>query len=544
MSKYNTKDKVHQRALDSIGLTLGEIDKENKKNIKNKSYPGNVIEQIWFDHPADNISEPDFLEAGIELKVTPVDKRTKTIKKRNVTHLIAGERLVLNKINYRNEYKKTFEQSSFWNKNKVIELIQYYRRDTKDKIKFGSGEKLEDKTKFEILYANLITFTCLEDFNLPKDTVIEVSDNDFEIIKQDWEKISTLINNSKAEELTEGMTNYLGACTKSSSSSDYTSQHGSLIDAKPRAYSFKTAFINKLINDHIIGENHDEAVARIVKNVEEIKDKTLEEIVISRFEPYFNKNQNEIINILKLQEKVDVNNLPKNINNILVRAILNLKIDVSNTTEITADELLKAEIKLKTIELIEGRAKEHFKFLEIPSFENLVEETWETSKVADYLDKTKLLLLVFDKINGDKKNLEYNKPENTIFVGAKFWNMSAEEIYGNAQNTWKTEVSKIKNGVELTYKPTKKDYEIQNNFVKPTLENYLCLRPSANYRQYRPTYTNNKGKLMNNARKLPSKTNWIDRPSDMVDELTDFYMTKQAWWLSKEYIFEQIRDLL
>lgn len=31
--------------------------------------------------------------------------------------------------------KKSFEESSFWHKNKVIELIQYYRRDTSDKKK-------------------------------------------------------------------------------------------------------------------------------------------------------------------------------------------------------------------------------------------------------------------------------------------------------------------------------------------------------------------------------------------------------------------------
>ncbi|HBJ9821727.1 TPA: restriction endonuclease, partial [Listeria monocytogenes] len=211
---YDTKEKVHNRALEAIGKTLGEIDENNLKNVNNKSYPGNVIEQIWYDHPADNISEPDFKEAGVELKVTPIDKQSKGNKDKKVTRLIAGERLVLNKIHYKNEYKKSFEESSFWHKNKVIELIQYYRRDTSDKKKFSSKELIEDKKQFKIAYATLLSMVDLTDFNLPKDTVLEISDKDFEIIKQDWEKISKLINESKAEELSEGMTNYLGACTK------------------------------------------------------------------------------------------------------------------------------------------------------------------------------------------------------------------------------------------------------------------------------------------------------------------------------------------
>lgn len=544
MSKYDTKDKVHQRALDSIGLTLGEIDKKNEKNVKNKSYPGNVIEQIWFDHPADNISKPDFPEAGIELKVTPLDKRTKTIKKKKVTHLIAGERLVLNKINYKNEYNKLFEESSFWNKNKIIELIQYYRRDTKDKPKFKSGEKTEDKTKFKILYANLLTFSELEDFNLDRDTVIEISESDFQIIKQDWEKISNLINNSKAEDLTEGMTNYLGACTKSATGSDFTTQYGSSISPKPRAYSFKTAFINKLINDHIIGEDHDDAISKIITDVSEIQTESLEDIILSRFKPYFNKTQNELITLLKLDNKLDNKNLPKHINSILVRAILNLNLDLNNTDEIMAEELIKADIKLKTVELVQNESKENFKFMEIPSFEELTKETWEQSEVLDYLEKTKLLLLVFNRLINDKNDPEYNNPKNIVFVGAKFWNMSAKDIYGSAQNIWQSETQKIKHGVTLTYVPTEKGYIINNNFIKPTLENFLCLRPSASLRQYRPKYRDSKGKLKNNSKKLPSKINWINRPLNMTDELTDYYITKQAWWLSKEYIYEQIKDLL
>lgn len=57
------------------------------------------------------------------------------------------------------------------------------------KKKISSGELIEDKTKFKVLYANLLSMSELKDFCLPKDTIIEISEKDLEIIKQDWKKI-------------------------------------------------------------------------------------------------------------------------------------------------------------------------------------------------------------------------------------------------------------------------------------------------------------------------------------------------------------------
>jgi DNA mismatch repair protein MutH len=544
-SIYNTKEKVHKRALESVGKTLGEIDSKSTMNVKNKSYPGNVIEQIWFDHPADNNSEPDFPEAGVELKVTPIDKQTK--KMGRVSRFIAGERLVLNKINYQNEYGKLFEQSSFWHKNKLIELIQYYRRDFLHKKKISSGEMIEDKTKYRIAYANLLSMSELKDFRLSKDTLIEIPEKDLEIIKQDWKKISEYINSGKADQLSEGLTNYLGACTKSTTGGDFTKQKYTNVPAKPRAYSFKSKFINELINNHIIGKDHTEALKSIVKDVSELEKKTLEEIIISHFTPYYGMKQSELIQ--KLRIKGGKSHSQKNINNMIIRGILNLP---TTTDEVTSEEIVKAEISLKTVTLRNGKPKEHFKFLGIPSFINLVNECWEDSNVYDFLERKKFLLLVFNDFNKRKKNsnsFETN-PEKIIFVGAKFWNMPSHDIDRQVKKVWETEVEKLKNGVELYFTKNKNnEIKIKNNLIKPSLEGILHLRPDAKVSQYRPKYykeTNNgtAKKLMNNSMELPHPAKWKYRPDSEKENFTDDYMTKQAWWLSKEYIFEQIKDLL
>ncbi|MEH7485013.1 Sau3AI family type II restriction endonuclease, partial [Neobacillus drentensis] len=398
-------------------------------------------------------------------------------------------------------------------------------------------------------YANLLSMTELKDFGLPKDTVIEIPEKDLEIIKQDWKKISEYINSCKAEQLSEGLTNYLGACTKSTTGGDFTKQKYTDVPAKPRAYSFKSKFINELINNHIIGQDHTEAINSIVKDVSELEKKTLEEIIVSRFTPYYGMKQSELIQ--KLGIEVGKSKTQKNINNMIIRGILNLP---TTTDDVTSEEIEKAEISLKTVTLKKGQPKEHFKFMGIPSFLELVNESWEESRVYDFLDRKKFLLLVFNDFNKKKKDSDSYEtdPENIIFVGAKFWNMPIPDIDGPVKRVWKTEVEKLKNGVELTFTQNKNDgIKINNNFIKPSLEDILHLRPDAQVSQYRSEYYKDvvdkgipKKKLMNNSRKLPCPAKWINRPESEKENFTDDYMTKQAWWLSKEYIYEQIKDLL
>ncbi|HEL8678808.1 TPA: restriction endonuclease, partial [Listeria monocytogenes] len=108
-----------------------------------------------------------------------------------------------------------------------------------------------------------------------------------------------------------------------------------------------------------------------------------------------------------------------------------------------------------------------------PSFEALVSENWEDSSVADLLDRTKFLLLVFNDLNDKQpgKNTYETNPEKIFFVGAKFWNMPASDIYGPCKAVWKSDVDKLKKGVELTYtKDSSGKVKILNNFIKPSLE--------------------------------------------------------------------------
>ena len=69
-SNYTTKEAIFTRAQEAINLPLSKIDTTNRLKT-GKGGIGNAIEEGWFGYTPNSDTEPDFPEAGIELKVTP-----------------------------------------------------------------------------------------------------------------------------------------------------------------------------------------------------------------------------------------------------------------------------------------------------------------------------------------------------------------------------------------------------------------------------------------------------------------------------------------
>ena len=103
-TQYTTKDAVLKKGREAIGIPLKDIDKKGRL-ATGKGAVGTVIEESWFGYTPNSESEPDFPEAGVELKVTPYVRGRSGIR--------AKERLVCNIINYMEEYDKTFATSAF-----------------------------------------------------------------------------------------------------------------------------------------------------------------------------------------------------------------------------------------------------------------------------------------------------------------------------------------------------------------------------------------------------------------------------------------------
>ena len=69
-TQYVTKESILRRAREIKGIPLRNVDKTGRL-ATGKGAIGTVIEESWFGYTPNSESEPDFPEAGVELKVTP-----------------------------------------------------------------------------------------------------------------------------------------------------------------------------------------------------------------------------------------------------------------------------------------------------------------------------------------------------------------------------------------------------------------------------------------------------------------------------------------
>lgn len=175
---------IQVKELREDGSTYGISEVSETK--RNKGNLGQIIEEKFFHYKCNNDSNPDFHEAGVELKVTPYRIN------RNGS-LSAKERLILTMIDYFQTVNESFEESHFWNKSRLILLVYYqYVKEIKYNLDYTIG------------------FSRL--FTPPK--------QDVNIIRHDYYIIVSKIKDGKAHELSEGDTLYLSAAPKAATSKD------------------------------------------------------------------------------------------------------------------------------------------------------------------------------------------------------------------------------------------------------------------------------------------------------------------------------------
>lgn len=455
--KYNPNDKnsVIEFAKKLIGNTLSQVCEPLVIDhaYLGKGNFGQVLEKFYFGYEPNSIAEADFVQIGMELKSSPL-KQLKNNQYRS------KERLVLNIINYLNVVNQKFETSDFYKKNASLLLIFYLHNVGIDILDYVI--KLVDEWSFPA--------------------------KDLEIIKKDWEFITNKIAEGKAHELSEGDTFYLGACTKGSSASTVRKQPYSEIPAKQRAYSFKQGYVN-----HIIASIANDSLGnygKLIPSVHIAKRQSIEEIVLSKFKPYYGNYINQILEKIKLS----INKKAKNFYSMLTKAILGIELNQE------IEEFEKAEIIVKTVRLKENNLpKEDISFPNF-KFEEIVNQNWEDSSFKDILEH-KFLFVFF----------QFEKQE-LVLRKVKFWNMPFSDIM-EAEKVWsKTKeivssgniVKEIKNEIRHT------------NFPNKSFNTIAHVRPHAN--NAKDTYL------------LPT-----------IDKLTKANeYTKHCFWLNNSYIRDEI----
>lgn len=403
---YQTKEEVLEKAMTIINKSLrGVISSDVIQNIENqiveydtkrKGFLGDLIEKYFFDINPGNISEPDFIIAGVELKTTP-------LKEHHKYKLVSKERLVFSMINYDSIIKETWELSSFLKKNKSL-LLMFY-------LWIKSQNILDYEFKF-IYLLNL-----LED----------ISSEDVFQIQKDWEYIVAKIKRGEAHLLSEGDTYYLGACTKAANSRVVRDQPSNRTPAKPRAFSFKQQYINYLIQTKLLGQKtNTDSIFTKHRRLE-----TIEDVIKDKFSSFIGRTDNEILTKLNS----NLSKKSKSYKRLIVNQILGVK---SNKIE----ELEKANITLKVITLEpSGTLKESISF---PAFDykDLVTQVWYDDKeeiMSDFhlqLETKKFLFVIFQKQKNNK---------NIILRKTMFWNFPMNDI-GEAERVWQKTIDCINDG--------------------------------------------------------------------------------------------------
>lgn len=459
---YNPSDKnsVIEYAKKLKGKSLRQVcnPKILEHSYSGKGNFGQVLEKFYFGYEPNSNAEADFAQIGMELKSSPL-KQLKNDEFRS------KERLVLNIINYVNVVNQNFENSDFVKKNASILLIFYLHQAGYDILDY--------------------LIKLVDEWSFPS--------TDLEIIKKDWQIINQKIAEGKAHELSEGDTFYLGACTKGANALSVRKQPFSEILAKQRAYSFKQGYVNHIIAS--IANESKEIYGKLIPNAQVAKKQTIEEIVISKFKPFYGKTEEEIVKILKIK----INTKAKSFYANLTKAILGIELDKE------IEEFEKAEIIVKTVRLKENDLpKEDISF---PNFkyEEIVNEDWEDSDFKDILEHK--FLFVFFQFENKK----------LVLKKVKFWNMPYLDLL-EAEKVWaKTKEIVAKGEIVKEIKTNKNGKEIRfTNFPSKKFSSVSHVRPHA--KDASDTYD------------LPKK--------DKLTKQNEY--TKHCFWLNNTYVKNEI----
>ena len=469
----------------SLGIEPGEgVADKDYGDASYKGGLGTLIEEHAYGYPANNDDRPDFFEAGIELKTTCYD----VLKNGDIS---AGERLVLTMIPYDREITDDLYQSHCWSKSNSIMLIFYERDRTKNK------------------YDQVIKYATL--FSFPEE--------DLKIIEDDYKTISTLVRQGRADELSESLTMYLGACTKGSTAEKSWVPQFYAPDrkAKKRAFSLKRSYMDYILHEYVMKgketyvhedqTEHKQVAGRgqaILKDASNLNEQTFEEYVESVINTHVGKTDKELCREFGVEYTGNKAQWTT-----LVYEMLGVHGD-------QAEEFVKAGINVRVVrEEANGQRIKESMSLNPFDFIQVAEETWEESWLKSHFDETRFFFVVFQK--GD---------DGARLKGCSFWNMPEKDkewLYRCWEDTQQT----IRKGVELKVEesPSGK-VRVTNNLPKAKDNPVAHVRPHASKSAYLFADGTVIGDIKKDAKELPDGR----------------YMTTQSFWLNSSYLQQILKS--
>lgn len=441
-------------------------------NKSRKGGLGNLIEELYFGYKPNSNQEPDFPKAGVELKASPYEFLKNG-------HIKAGERLVITMIDYNNPIEEDYYKSHVYEKTNKMLLIYYHR-----------NKSLENNLQYPIDYVKL--------YSPPEEDLL--------IIQEDFRKINEKIRAGKAHELSEGDTMYLGASTKGANAKKSTvSQfYNPDVKARKRAYSLKNGFMTQVLNKYII---HDiDTYEPIVKNIEELREKSFEDIVQNRINQHIGKTDKQLC------EEFD---RPYNSNKAQWSELAFRMLGIKGNHAL---EFIKANIKVKAIRINENNTIKESSPLPTMALIDIAVDEWEESELFEYFESTKFLFVVFKEVG-----------ENYVLKGCQFWNMPKNLLETEVKKGYEQIAKVIKDGIEFMPEKQKSGVIIRNNLPKKAANEVIHMRPHSAkaFYVFEDGTEHGSGKI-GDSELLPDGRR----------------MTKQSFWINNDFIYSILEDLL
>lgn len=394
---------LHRTLEEAVKVLDPNITKEQLV-MHGKGGMGQLVEKYFFGYEPNSKPTPDFEEAGLELKTTP-------LKKLSNSDLAIKERLVCDMIDYCGVVDVPFEESPFYKKSLLMLIIFYLHI---------SGKDLRD---LEFLYSVLW----------------QLKDKDLMIIRQDYEFIIDKIKQGKAHELSEGDTMYLGACRKGQKGDSLRKQPFNDIGAPKRAFSLKTSYMREILRfvqskgkDLVTNTDVDIDSVQLVSE-DELAKNDFEKIIIDRFKKFVGMDYRQIGKAFGK----DISPKEKSRNASAAKLIMMKGLKKFED----ADEIRKAGIIPKTIRInANGSIDESMSFENIDYQEVYDCDEWTESRFYEIVT-SKFMFIIFRETDSLPEGW-CNKEKRYIFDRLVFWTMPQQDIE-IAEKYW----TNIKNNV-------------------------------------------------------------------------------------------------
>lgn len=480
--EYHTPEQVMERARHLEGMTfrdvldLGIVADSVVREYNSRRYKGgmgNLLEERFFGYRANSDREPDFAEAGVELKATCIDRRKNGQD-------AAGERLVLTMIPYDEEAPASLYDSHLWHKCRSI-LLVWYRRD-------------RSLDPYDQRIERVVLFTPPE--------------RDMRVIEHDYSLITGLVRDGRADELSESLTSYLGACTKGATAAKSMRDQALYAPgrkARARAFSYKQSYMNYVLHHYVMGEPEAESV---VKDPRELKRQSLEQYVTRIINAHVGESDRDLCHTLDIEYTGNKAQWTT-----IAYRLLGVRGD-------RAAEFEKAGIRVRTLRPEPGgrRLVESAPILNIDFLALAAERDWDDSELRNLLTDMRYLFVVFQKDG-----------ERTVLRGCKVWGMPERDLDGPVRECWQRTRDAVVRGVTLTRKVSSKGKVSYSNDLPKISDGIIAhVRPRASQAAYRLEDGTEVGNVERDAEELPDGR----------------WMTRQAFWLNSSYLLKTIKDVL